>query len=116
MCSPIRTRSTAPSGHGSEVSASWHAPAASTAATALGKTAKKLSPSPREVTTTPPWSSITLVSSRLCASSAASIASGTVSRSRVKPLNVGQQERHRPGKSVPPGLPAKLSLSSTARS
>ncbi len=54
VCSPIRTRSAAPAGHASAVSRSWQAPAASTAATALGNTAKKLSPSPREVTTTPP--------------------------------------------------------------
>ena len=53
VCSPIRTRSTAPVGHLSPAKRSWHAPAASTAATAPGKTAKKLSPSPREVTTTP---------------------------------------------------------------
>ena len=43
-----------PVGQSSVRSRSWQAPAASTAATALGKTAKTLSPSPREVTTTPP--------------------------------------------------------------
>ena len=56
-----------------------------TAATALGKAAKTLSPSPREVTTTPPCPSITLVTRRLCRSSATSIASGTLSHSRVEP-------------------------------
>src|SRR6185312_5055388 len=85
VCSPIRTRSAAPVGHGSLPSRNWQAPAASTAATALAKAAKKLSPSPREVTTTPPCPSITSVTIRLCRSRAASIASGTVSHSRVEP-------------------------------
>jgi hypothetical protein len=37
----MRTRSAAPSGHVAAFSRSWHTPAASTADTALGKTAKK---------------------------------------------------------------------------
>jgi hypothetical protein len=37
------------------------------------------------VTTTPPWSSITPVTSRSCRSSATSIAAGTLSHSRADP-------------------------------
>jgi hypothetical protein len=106
-----------PSGHASPFSRSWHAPAASTAETALGKTAKKLSPSPREVTTTPPCSSITPVTSRLCSSSAASIASGTLSHSRVEPsISVSKNVTVPAGSSARPRSPAKLSLNRTARS
>ena len=102
MCSPIRTRSAAPAGHASAFSRSWQAPAASTAETALAKTAKKLSPSPREVTTTPPWSSITAVTRRLCRSSATSIASGTVSHSRVEPsMSVSKNVTVPAGSSAP---------------
>ena len=100
------------------------------AGAALGKTAKKLSPSPREVTTTPPWPTLTSVSSRLCRSSATSIASGTVSHSRVEPsMPVKRKVTVPVGSSVSPGppgpageasaltaAPANRSLKSTARS
>ena len=115
----IRTRSAAPVGHGSLPSRNWQPPAASTAATALAKAAKKLSPSPREVTTTPPCPSITSVTIRLCRSRAASIASGTVSHSRVEPSMSVSKNVTVPACSSAPMLiaaSAKLSLSNTARS
>src|SRR5689334_13072814 len=94
-------------------------PAASTAATALANAAKKLSPSPREATTTPPRPSITSVTIRFCRPSAASIAPGAVSHSRVEPsMSVSTNVTVPAGSSAPmlTTAPAKLSLSSTARS
>jgi len=103
-------RSAAPAGHASRANLSWQSPAASTAETAPGKTAKKLSPSPREVTTTPPCPSITPVRSRLCRSGATSIASGTVSHNRVDPsISVSKNVPVPAGSSSNVRQPASLS-------
>ena len=78
------------------------------------------------MTTTPPCPPITSVRTLLCRSSATSIASGTVSHSRVDPsisvsrnvtVPVGSSALPGPaGAPVPTAAPAKLSLSKTARS
>ena len=76
-----------------------------------------------EVTTVPPWPSITSVTCRLCRSSASVMASGTVSHNRVDPsMSVSKNVTVPAGSSASPGspgsaaAPVKLSLSSTARS
>jgi hypothetical protein len=81
----MRTRSGVGIGHCSALNARWIAQAAATAADALGKTAKRLSPSPRGRTTVPSCSATSPSINSSCRARAVRMPSGYISTDAYLP-------------------------------
>src|SRR5579859_8156942 len=105
----MRTRSGSASGQDSACRLRWIVTAAKTAALALSKTAKRLSPSPRGRTSRPPARSTSCSMSWSWRASAARIPAGWSSQSRVLPSTSVKRKVTVPVGRPPPTAPASAS-------